>query len=43
MAKECGISASILSRLSKGKHPDVNGLAALAALVGAGSGSLRQE
>ena len=27
--KECGISASTLSRMSQGKHPDVNGLAAL--------------
>ena len=43
VAEECSISASTLSRLSQGKHPDVNGLEALAGLVGAGSGSLRQE
>ena len=32
--EECGISASTLSRMSQGKHPDVNGLAALAAWSG---------
>ena len=30
VADECGISASTLSRMSQGKHPDVNGLAAMA-------------
>ena len=34
VAEECGISASTLSRMSQGKHPDVNGLAALAAWSG---------
>ena len=34
VAKECGISASTLSRMSQGKHPDANGLAALAAWSG---------
>ena len=34
VADECGISASTLSRMSQGKHPDVNGLAALAAWSG---------
>lgn len=30
VAEECGISASTLSRMSQGRHPDVNGLAAMA-------------
>ncbi len=34
VAKECGISASTLSRMAQGKHPDLNGLAALAAWSG---------
>ena len=34
VAEECGISASTLSRMSQGKHPDTNGLAALAAWSG---------
>ena len=34
VAEECGISASTLSRMAQGKHPDVNGLAALAAWSG---------
>ena len=34
VAEECGISASTLSRMSQGKHPDVNGLAALVAWSG---------
>ena len=34
VAQECGISASTLTRMSQGKHPDVNGLAALAAWSG---------
>ena len=34
VAEECGISASTLSRMSQGKHPDVNGLAALSAWSG---------
>ena len=34
VAEECGISASTLSRMGQGKHPDVNGLAALAAWSG---------
>ena len=34
VAEECGISASTLSRMSQGKHPDANGLAALAAWSG---------
>ena len=34
VAEECGISASTLSRMSQGRHPDVNGLAALAAWSG---------
>ena len=34
VAQECGISASTLSRMSQGKHPDVNGLAALATWSG---------
>ena len=34
VAEECGISASTLSRMSQGKHPDVNGLAALASWSG---------
>ncbi len=34
VAEECGISASTLSRMSQGKHPDVNGLAALTAWSG---------
>ena len=34
VAEECGISASTLSRMSQGKNPDVNGLAALAAWSG---------
>ena len=34
VAEKCGISASTLSRMSQGRHPDVNGLAALAAWSG---------
>ena len=34
VAEECGISASTLSRMSQGRHPDVNGLAALATWSG---------
>ena len=34
VAEECGNSASTLSRMSQGKHPDVNGLAALAVRSG---------
>lgn len=34
VAQECGISASTLSRMSQGKHPDVDGLAALATWSG---------
>ena len=34
VVEECGISASTLSRMAQGKHPDVNGLAALAAWSG---------
>ena len=34
VADECGTSASTLSRMSQGKHPGVNGLAALAAWSG---------
>ena len=34
VAQDCGISASTLSRMSQGKHLDVNGLAALAAWSG---------
>jgi len=34
VAYECDISASTLTRMSQGKHPDVNGLAALAAWSG---------
>ncbi len=34
VAEECGISASTLSRMSHGKHPDVNSLAALTAWSG---------
>ena len=34
VAKESGISASTLSRMSQGRHPDVNGLATLAAWSG---------
>ena len=34
VADECGISASTLSRMSQGKHPDANGLAALVAWSG---------
>ena len=34
VAEDCGISASTLSRMSQGKHPDVNGLVALAAWSG---------
>lgn len=30
VAEECGISASTLSRMSQGKHPAADGLAALA-------------
>ena len=43
VAEECGISASTLSRMSQGKHPDVNGLAALAAWSGLDCGQVRQE
>ena len=34
VAEESGVSASTLTRISQGKHPDVNGLAALAAWSG---------
>lgn len=34
VADECGISASTLTRMSQGRHPDVNGLAALAVWSG---------
>ena len=34
VAEECGISDSTLSRMSQGRHPDVDGLAALAAWSG---------
>ena len=34
VADECGISASTPERMSQGKHPNVNGLAALAAWSG---------
>ena len=34
VAEECGISASTLTRMSQGKRPDVNGLAALSAWSG---------
>ena len=34
VAEECGISASTLSRMSQGRLPDVNGLAALVAWSG---------
>ena len=34
VAEECGISASTLTRMAQGRHPDVNGLAALATWSG---------
>ena len=34
VAAESGLSASTLSRMSQGKHPDANGLAALASWSG---------
>ena len=34
VAEECGISASTLTRMSQGKRPDVDGLAALVAWSG---------
>ncbi len=34
VAKECGVSASTLTRMSQGKLPDAQGLAALAAWAG---------
>lgn len=34
VAEESGVTASTLTRMSQGRHPDVNGLAALAAWSG---------
>ena len=41
--EECGISASTLSRMSQGKHPDVNGLCGLGSVVGDGRRPICQE